>query len=255
MQQAQENLAKELRRLREQSGRSLKGLEAETHASDSSLSRYLSGKTVPPWTVVVALCRAAGRDPDELRPAWSAASQARDRKPLADPPAADALVPVDTPSKKAANSWRLPQAVLLLAVGALLGLGAAPTIRFLTHSGHAASRTSGTTGPHFSVSLLEQTGTASKATVIWSFNARCGNADEYRLVYDLPISVQHRATAYQVDHADCTLKLFDGIGGSGIGEPLTNDQQVHPVPPKLARVGSSLVAYSCCNGTVINPHR
>jgi transcriptional regulator with XRE-family HTH domain len=261
MKTAREHLAGELRRLRELSGRSLKDLEADTHASDSSLSRYLSGKTVPPWSVVERLCRVAGCDTDELRPIWAAAQH--DDGP-GEPPAtitqhnaataaavaAAAQGGVPAPVRNAGIQWR--QAVVFLAVGALLGIAGMEVPKLSVASGDGSNEPSGTNGPHFSVTLRESA--RQGITAIWSFNARCGNADEYRLVYDLPIAVQRRASAYRLDHADCTIKLFDGIGGSGIGEPLTNDQKLHPVPPELARRGSSIAAYSCCNGTVLDHH-
>ncbi|MFC4907034.1 helix-turn-helix domain-containing protein [Actinomadura gamaensis] len=249
---ARTRLAKRLRRLREVSGRSLKDLEAETHASDSSLSRYLSGKTVPPWQVVEALCRAADEDPDGLRPLWEAARRARQR---GEPPGIDEEPEVSAASTAvppaAVSRWRRGQALLLVAAGVLLGVAGSQVVT-VVEGWNAHPSGSAVRGPHFSVTLMEQTGGAA-ATAIWSFNSRCGNADEYRLTYDLPISVQHRATAYRLDRADCTVKLFDGVGGSGVGEPLADDQKLHPVPPELVRRGSSLVAYSCCNGTVLKP--
>jgi transcriptional regulator with XRE-family HTH domain len=271
MKTTREQLAVELRRLRELSGRSLKDLETDTLASDSSLSRYLSGKTMPPWTVVAGLCRAAGREPEALRPLWAAAGNDQDQatKPATpgaaseggeagepgEPGAAETTIPAAPTAGTQATApsarrrgVRWPQAMVFLVIGAVLGIGAPQLPKIVSRSGHPA----GTNGPHFSVTLLEPA-RPQGTTAIWSFNARCGNADEYRLVYDLPISVQHRATAYRVDHADCTVKLFDGIGGSGIGEPLANDQRLHLVPPALARRGSSIVAYSCCNGTILNP--
>jgi transcriptional regulator with XRE-family HTH domain len=63
-------LALELRRLRELSGMSLRSLERRVHVSDSSLSRYLAGQSVPPWSVVVALSELAGRDPEPLQELW-----------------------------------------------------------------------------------------------------------------------------------------------------------------------------------------
>jgi hypothetical protein len=54
-------LAHELRRMRHLSGRSLKELEKAIFVSDSSLSRYLAGRQLAPWSVVVALCRPVGR--------------------------------------------------------------------------------------------------------------------------------------------------------------------------------------------------
>jgi tetratricopeptide (TPR) repeat protein/transcriptional regulator with XRE-family HTH domain len=65
-----EGFARQLRAVKDASGRSLRDLERMLHVSNSSLSRYLSGQSLPPWPVVVALCRVAGRDPRPLRPLW-----------------------------------------------------------------------------------------------------------------------------------------------------------------------------------------
>jgi transcriptional regulator with XRE-family HTH domain len=70
-------LAGELRWLRGECRMSLRELERVTFSSDSALSRYLSGQTVPPWPVVEALCRTAGSDPERLRGLWTAARAAR----------------------------------------------------------------------------------------------------------------------------------------------------------------------------------
>ncbi|GAB3142083.1 hypothetical protein GCM10027290_15700 [Micromonospora sonneratiae] len=70
-------LAGELRKLRERSGMSLRELERSTFASDSALSRYFSGRGLPPWRVVEALCAQAGVDPERLRPGWERAQEAK----------------------------------------------------------------------------------------------------------------------------------------------------------------------------------
>jgi transcriptional regulator with XRE-family HTH domain len=69
-------LAAELQALRARTGKSLKELEQLVHASDSSISRYLSGRIVPPWAVIERLSRPAGDDPARLRPRVKAASDA-----------------------------------------------------------------------------------------------------------------------------------------------------------------------------------
>jgi tetratricopeptide (TPR) repeat protein len=88
---AQLALARELRLMRDLSGRSLKQLEGLTFVSDSSLSRYLSGRLLAPWSVVVALCRLVRRDPAALRELWDRASE-----PQA-PTAIAHLLPRDVP--------------------------------------------------------------------------------------------------------------------------------------------------------------
>jgi len=78
-----EELAESLRQLRDLTGRSLRELARDINASSSSLSRYFSAQAVPPWPTVVALCKAAGRDPRPLREVWERAKDG----PLTDPPA------------------------------------------------------------------------------------------------------------------------------------------------------------------------
>ncbi|MDL4815330.1 tetratricopeptide repeat protein [Actinomadura opuntiae] len=77
----QEELAARLRMLQELSGRGVRALARDAGLSSSSLSRYLSGRTAPPWPAVVALCRLVKRDPRPLRPLWERASN-----PLPAPP-------------------------------------------------------------------------------------------------------------------------------------------------------------------------
>ncbi|MFG2470512.1 tetratricopeptide repeat protein [Streptomyces canus] len=77
----QEELAARLRLLQELSKRGVRALARDAGLSSSSLSRYLSGRTVPPWPAVIALCRLVQRDPRPLRPLWERASN-----PLPAPP-------------------------------------------------------------------------------------------------------------------------------------------------------------------------
>ncbi|MFC7529314.1 helix-turn-helix domain-containing protein [Actinoplanes sp. GCM10030250] len=72
-----ELFATELRKLRERSGRTLRELQTITFASDSALSRYFSGRSVPPWNVVAALCGLTRTDPERLRPLWQQAHARR----------------------------------------------------------------------------------------------------------------------------------------------------------------------------------
>ncbi|MFE6056824.1 helix-turn-helix domain-containing protein [Kitasatospora sp. NPDC056446] len=76
---AAEELAEKLRELRSQTKKSLKELERVTLVSDSSWSRYLAGRGLPPWAAVEALCREVGREPGELRELWEAARSGADR--------------------------------------------------------------------------------------------------------------------------------------------------------------------------------
>lgn len=77
----QDELAARLRLLHELSGLGVRALARDTGLSSSSLSRYLNGRTVPPWPAVVALCRLVKRDPRPLRPLWE-----RTSNPLPAPP-------------------------------------------------------------------------------------------------------------------------------------------------------------------------
>ncbi len=66
----------QLARIKELSGLSLRALARQADLSSSSLSRYLTGRLVPPWEAVVALCRAVGRDPRPLHAVWAEAAKA-----------------------------------------------------------------------------------------------------------------------------------------------------------------------------------
>ncbi|GIG67705.1 ATP-binding protein [Phytomonospora endophytica] len=87
-------LAARLRRVWDLSGRSLRALATDAALSSSSLSRYVAGRTVPPWEAVVALCRVVKRDPRPLRPLWeearrSASTVAPPQRPAARSPRND----------------------------------------------------------------------------------------------------------------------------------------------------------------------
>ncbi|WP_113698213.1 ATP-binding protein [Amycolatopsis albispora] len=76
MSSPQQRLVTQLARIKDLSGLSLRALAKQAGLSSSSLSRYLTGRLVPPWEAVVALCRAVGRDPRPLRPIWAEAAKA-----------------------------------------------------------------------------------------------------------------------------------------------------------------------------------
>ncbi|WP_245665079.1 ATP-binding protein [Actinoplanes subtropicus] len=71
-----ERLVAQLAQIKELSGLSLRALARDAGLSSSSLSRYLTGRLVPPWEAVVALCRVVRRDPRPLRAVWTEAAQA-----------------------------------------------------------------------------------------------------------------------------------------------------------------------------------
>lgn len=77
----QNELAARLRLIQELSGLGVRALARDAGLSSSSLSRYLGGRTVPPWPAVIALCRLVKRDPRPLRPLWERCSN-----PLPAPP-------------------------------------------------------------------------------------------------------------------------------------------------------------------------
>ncbi|MFE6781837.1 RICIN domain-containing protein [Streptomyces sp. NPDC057680] len=131
-------LGRALRDLQRRSGRTLRALEESVRISDSSLSRYFCGSTVPPWSTVHDLCRALDGDPAEFRHLWEAADRSQ-RRPVqtdrsgqrdaATPP----LVPdgdptADTPAEPAPSrrpsfqrgrtAWALAGTVLGLVLGA-----------------------------------------------------------------------------------------------------------------------------------------
>ncbi|MBW8481824.1 tetratricopeptide repeat protein [Actinomadura parmotrematis] len=97
----QDELAERLRLLQEVSGRGVRALARDAGLSSSSLSRYLSGQTVPPWSAVLDLCRLVKRDPRPLRAVWERASS-----PLPAPPKASRQVERQVPP---AGVWAPPR--------------------------------------------------------------------------------------------------------------------------------------------------
>lgn len=83
----QDELAARLRLVHDLSGRGVRALARDAGLSSSSLSRYLSGQTVPPWPAVIALCHQVRRDPRQLRALWERAAN-----PLPAPPKASRQV-------------------------------------------------------------------------------------------------------------------------------------------------------------------
>lgn len=73
---APEHLTAQLTQIKELSGLSVRALARQAGLSSSSLSRYMTGRLVPPWEAVVALCRVVARDPRPLRAVWVEASKA-----------------------------------------------------------------------------------------------------------------------------------------------------------------------------------
>ncbi|MCX5388987.1 XRE family transcriptional regulator [Streptomyces sp. NBC_00094] len=74
-------LGRALRDLQRRSGCTLRSLETSVRISDSSLSRYFRGTTVPPWATVRDLCEALDGDPTAYRHLWEAADRGQ-RRPV-----------------------------------------------------------------------------------------------------------------------------------------------------------------------------
>ncbi|MFE5946733.1 RICIN domain-containing protein [Streptomyces sp. NPDC056480] len=130
-------LGRALRDLQRRSGRTLRALEESVRISDSSLSRYFCGSTVPPWSTVHDLCRALDGDPADFRYLWEAADRSQrrpvqteraGRRDAVAPPVTDGDPAGDSPSECAPGrraplrngrtAWALAGTVLGLVLGA-----------------------------------------------------------------------------------------------------------------------------------------
>ncbi|MGW0790407.1 helix-turn-helix domain-containing protein [Streptomyces sp. NPDC002911] len=98
-------LGQALRSLQQQSGSTLRSLETQVRISDSSLSRYFRGETVPAWPVVRDLCHALGADPAEYRALWEATAQPPPDEAVT---TADAASPSRSPGVARWHRWRKP---------------------------------------------------------------------------------------------------------------------------------------------------
>jgi DNA-binding SARP family transcriptional activator len=143
---------------------------------------------------------------------------------------------------------RLALAMAGVTIGLILGTPL--TLLGMRVFGGSAHGTA-STGAHFSVILYAPASPGAAPSAFWTDEQRCGNADEYRLTYDLPTKGKGRAVGYRLMHADCAVKLFDGSGGSGHGEPLLADGKFHLLDAPVRGRVLSVVAYSCCNGNII----
>jgi|GEM_PF-2553821 len=90
-------LAAELRVLRERSGLSLAALAEESAYSKSSWQRYLTGRALPPWLAVRALCRFAGEPEPRIRVLWELAEAAWSRRGSVERESTTAEDPVPAP--------------------------------------------------------------------------------------------------------------------------------------------------------------
>ncbi|MDK1344648.1 helix-turn-helix transcriptional regulator [Streptomyces sp. 378] len=130
--EAARKLGDALRDLQRQSGRPLRNLEAQVRISDSSLSRYFRGETVPTWPVVRDVCRALGADPSAYRALWEAAVPGHQETPAAavggDTVEADGSPPLPhrAPWRRLRGPWplrRIVTAVLAAVVAGALVTG------------------------------------------------------------------------------------------------------------------------------------
>ncbi|MFJ5136224.1 RICIN domain-containing protein [Streptomyces sp. NPDC088707] len=138
-------LGRALRDLQRRSGRTLRALEETVRISDSSLSRYFCGSTVPPWSTVHDLCRALDGDPAEFRHLWEAADRSQRRPVQTDrsgqrdaappPPVADGGPAGGSPSERAPEgrpsfrSGRTAWALAGTVLGLVLGAGSVVLVR------------------------------------------------------------------------------------------------------------------------------
>ena len=74
------HLAQEIQALRDRSGLSLGALAAETRYGKSSWARWSTGKALPPWRAVQALCALAQGAESELRALWALAESEWSRR-------------------------------------------------------------------------------------------------------------------------------------------------------------------------------
>ncbi|MFI8093572.1 helix-turn-helix domain-containing protein [Streptomyces sp. NPDC086080] len=150
---AARKLGDALRSLQQRSGLPLRSLETQVSISDSSLSRYFRGETVPTWSVVSGLCRALGADPAEYRALWESANPARHDAPTAtgdNGPAADPstlLRPARLRQLRwLRGPWSRPRVIAAAAVAAATGaLATGLLLRFPAQGGPGAMPAQGAT--------------------------------------------------------------------------------------------------------------
>ncbi|HEY3607052.1 MAG TPA: tetratricopeptide repeat protein [Pseudonocardiaceae bacterium] len=74
------HLAHEIQCLRDRTGLSLIALATKTRYSKSSWARWLTGKALPPWRAVQALCTLAGEAETDMRALWALADNEWSRR-------------------------------------------------------------------------------------------------------------------------------------------------------------------------------
>ncbi|MFH9402691.1 helix-turn-helix domain-containing protein [Streptomyces sp. NPDC017638] len=136
---AARRLGEALRALQRNSGRTLRALETQVRISDSSLSRYFRGETVPPWPVVRDLCRALGADTSVYWALWETADRGR-----LEEPASAALLPKPSLTWRRRLCKRLSRPWGFVAAGAAIGLAAGLALFALQYSPAAPPARDGT---------------------------------------------------------------------------------------------------------------
>jgi transcriptional regulator with XRE-family HTH domain len=133
-----EELAEQLRQLRDLTGRSLRELARDVDTSSSSLSRYFAGQAVPPWATVVTLCKAAGRDPRPLRESWERAKDGPHTGPTAVAPPVRNDLPHDVTAftGRKAELDALLVAARTTSVVAIDGMGGVGKSALAVHAAH-----------------------------------------------------------------------------------------------------------------------
>lgn len=155
------HLADEIQALRDRTGLSLTALAAETKYSKSSWARWLSGKALPPWHAVQALCALAGRAENDLRALWALAEgewSGRAVVVVPEPPTPPSLRPSELPADPEDFTGRDRETELIqrrltasqttknadepsrVAVVAISGPGGIGKTALAVHAGHRMAR-------------------------------------------------------------------------------------------------------------------
>lgn len=262
---AHRRLAEELQALRRKSGKSLRELELEVHVSDSSLSRYLSGRVVPPWQVVESLCRVAKHPVAELRFLWEettrldrvrtadAGSAITDADPqdssIVEAPFAEEVArsaPSTRDGSRLHSRWVV---VVVLAATAMLSaslgmwvgvqLASRPTEQqdeatpSLTQASPGSIQARGS----WAVEMYDHAG-----NVVYKNMGTCATPAEYRRTYNLPREASNKAYSYLAS-STCRLKLFEDSNGGAYGETLDHGAR-YDLSSRMTGQGSSIAVYS-----------
>lgn len=192
-----------LQQLRGQTGKSLKELESEVHVSDSSLSRYFSGRAVPPWSVVERLSKLAGQDPERLCLLWEGANRTH-RAPTNAVGKSSEEPATGEPSVARPLSWRVRRRRPLLVAAFVT------TAVVFAASGFLAGR-------QFGVHVVTLKPTEDQACVSWPWPANTGETIEQPV---LPRARDHTPTVQLVEGkaTDGRSAVWAEMTGSSFGD-------------------------------------